>query len=248
MSRTKELYFFIESRNWHRGVDWYSSQFDENAKIAGETSPGYTLYPRKKNVPEKIHSLIPDTKLIYIIRDPIERTKSSYMMNYAAGVENRPVDEALADLNNNPLIFPGMYFMQIQQYLPFFSQSQLLVVTLEDLRKDPQTTLQKIFSFLLVDDSFYSEEFIKIINPSKMRRRKNKIGMILRKISETKFAEVFPVEFRRKIGNIVYIPFSKKIQRPNFDQNLTEKLKIHFYDDVQQLRAFTGLRLEDWSL
>src|ERR687894_2292944 len=46
MSRPKELNFFIEERNWPRGLDWYKSQFDGDARVRGEASPNYTAYPQ----------------------------------------------------------------------------------------------------------------------------------------------------------------------------------------------------------
>ena len=248
MSRKKELWFFNDTHNWHLGVDWYASQFNENSIIAGESSPGYTLYPRKMGVPEKIHSLIPDVKLIYIVRDPIERIKSSYMMKYASGRENRSIQEALVNLDNNYLIIPSLYFMQIEQYLQFFDTSQLLVTTLENLQKNTQVTMQNIFKFLNVTPDFQTDNFNKIINSSTNRRRNKYIRKIFRFFSSSKSIEIFPEEIRRRIGNLVYFPFSKKIVRPIIDQKLKERLISFFENDVRQLRNFTNLDLEDWSL
>src|SRR6266480_7909195 len=52
MSRPKELNFFLEERNWNRGVDWYRRHFDPDARVRGEASPNYTAYPHHLGVAE----------------------------------------------------------------------------------------------------------------------------------------------------------------------------------------------------
>ena len=59
MSKPKELNFFIEERNWPRGLDWYRAHFDARATVRGESSPNYTAYPQHLGVPERMHSVDP---------------------------------------------------------------------------------------------------------------------------------------------------------------------------------------------
>ena len=79
MSKTKELVFFVESLNWKNGIKWYESQFEGTGKIQSESSPSYTMYPTFAGTPKLMHSLIPDAKLICIVRDPINRIVSHYL-------------------------------------------------------------------------------------------------------------------------------------------------------------------------
>src|SRR5213078_3047078 len=83
MSRPKELNYFIEERNWPRGVDWYRRHFDPRARVRGESSPNYTAYPQHEGVPKRMHSLLPDARLIYLVRDPLERIAAHWVHNYA---------------------------------------------------------------------------------------------------------------------------------------------------------------------
>jgi hypothetical protein len=50
--------------------------------VRGESSRNYTCYPQVPGIPERIHLLIPDAKLIYMVRDPIERAISSYLPSH----------------------------------------------------------------------------------------------------------------------------------------------------------------------
>ena len=94
MQEEKELDYFIEKRNYKKGLNWYKSKFNsKNSKILGESSPYYTKYPLFKDVPKNIFNLIPDIKMIYIVRDPITRLISHYKHNYMLGREKRSFKE-----------------------------------------------------------------------------------------------------------------------------------------------------------
>ena len=89
MSKEKELDFFIEDRNWRKGLDWYRSMFPDSGVVRGEASPDYTHYPAIPGVPERMHTVVPGAKLIYMVRDPVERMLSQYMHNRWTGIETR---------------------------------------------------------------------------------------------------------------------------------------------------------------
>src|SRR5687768_8813331 len=73
MSGTKELDFFIAGRNWEKGPDWYASQFPGGTAIRGESSPNYTSALIFPGVPERMHSVVPDARLLFMVRDPVDR-------------------------------------------------------------------------------------------------------------------------------------------------------------------------------
>jgi hypothetical protein len=76
----KELEFFSRECNYENGLDWYTSQFagSIDAQFCGEASPSYTFYPLFGSVSRRMHDAIPDAKLIYIVRKPVERAFSHY--------------------------------------------------------------------------------------------------------------------------------------------------------------------------
>lgn len=85
MSDRKETDFFIRARNYRRGTDWYEDRFPASGQARGECSPNYTkahLFPR---VARRMHDLVPDVHLVYMVRDPIDRIVSHYVGNRAVG-------------------------------------------------------------------------------------------------------------------------------------------------------------------
>ena len=170
MSVPKELDFFIVPDeelfpvgNWSRGLDWYRSHFTERTPVRGETSPNYTVYPFAEDVAERAASVVPDAKIIYLVRDPIDRIVSHYLHRVGQGEERRSLDDALGDIDGEgpgmTLVYRSMYFMQIERWTRCFPDSSVLVLAQEDLQAERAETLVRVFCFLGVDRSFSHEGF-----------------------------------------------------------------------------------------
>jgi hypothetical protein len=152
------LNFFVAERNWNRGRAWYEAQFSGPERIHGDCSPRYTTHPIHRDVAERMAALVPDAKLLYLVRDPIERLVSHYLHNLAEGRESRAFDAVLRELDGGEYVLRGHYAAQLERFLPYYERS-LLVVFNEDLRQRRLPTLRRIFEFLGVDPAFDSPEF-----------------------------------------------------------------------------------------
>jgi hypothetical protein len=158
MSSTKETDFFIREKNYALGRRWYESQFPTPAKERGEASPNYSKWPHYQGVPERMHDLVPHARLLYVVRDPIERMISHYGHRIAKHWEQQPIDQALQP-SSHKYVTPSRYFTQLCQFRRFYPQEQILVVSSEDLREDRRATLRRIFEFLEVDAGFECRQF-----------------------------------------------------------------------------------------
>ncbi len=173
MSKEKELDYFIEQKNWCNGRIWYESHFTGKAKVYGESSVNYTNFPQVRNVPRRMYYLVPDAKLIYVLRDPIERIISHYIHSYANGNENRSFAKAILHPEGEYLC-RSKYYMQLEQFLKYYPNSSILIINQEELYINRVNTLQEIFRFLGVDDNFSSPEFSKILRRSSDKRRQSR--------------------------------------------------------------------------
>lgn len=247
MSEIKELDFFILEKNWPKGIEWYESNFafTGETKIVGESSPNYSACHMFSGVPERMYSVLPDVKLIYILRDPVDRIVSHYAHNYRRRIEHRAIFEVLTGLENNPYVLWSKYYKQLEQYLVYFSQSAILILTLDELSQHRHRTLQKVFRFLGVDDSFYSQEFSRISYSSSSKRRTNRVGTLLSRIpGENKFKSLLPIPLARAYRAISSSSVTKPVLDPELKQALIDVLK----DDINRLREYTGNDFEAWCL
>jgi Sulfotransferase domain len=170
MAREKELDFFVAERNWSRGVGWYRQQFDAGAAVRGEASPYYTALPHHRGVAERMAGVIPDVRLVYVVRDPIERLISHHHMRVTTGRERRPLAAAIADLSESPYVAQGRYWMQLEPYLRSFEAEQVLVVDQDELGRDRGAVLRRVFGFLGVEPGFVSPAFDELHFASALER------------------------------------------------------------------------------
>ena len=142
--------FFIAEDNWPRGRGWYESLFDGAGRAAaiGECSPGYTWAHVYRGVPERMAQVVPEARLVYVVRDPIARMQSMYMHQVSAGRERRRAEVALLD---DRYLGPSRYGFQLAAFLDHFDRSQVLVIASEVLRDRPREALSAVFDHLAVD-------------------------------------------------------------------------------------------------
>lgn len=245
--RIKETRFFVKSGNWHQGCDWYVRQFSKHAKILVEShGGGYTSYPKEKGVPQRIHSVIPNARFIYIVRDPIDRMVSRYIHNYSDGVENRSIDDALLDQDDIAYIPQSLYFIQLEQYLPFFDKSRFLIISQENFLTKRRETLRRIFHFLNVNADFWSNKFNIIRHPSIQKRRNNRMGMAMQRAFGDRIVAKLHGTPRYFFKKILYFSVSTKIKRPTISLSVKRQLQDIFKKDIKKLEEFAECRFEGW--
>jgi hypothetical protein len=152
MPRLKELDFFVAEANWGRGLSWYRRQFrqaGEGTIALGEASPTYSKYPEFDGVPQRIASCVPNVRLIYVVRDPVDRIRSHYDHRVLVGTETEPIERAV--FRDPSYINCSRYGLQVRRYLDWFPREQLLIITSEDLRWRRAETLRRVHRFLGVD-------------------------------------------------------------------------------------------------
>lgn len=249
MSHPKELSFFmLYPEPSEEEVEWYRLHFAVHARVRGESSPNYTCYPQVKGIPERIHRLIPDAKLIYMVRDPIERAVSSYLHSRAMGGETRPIADALDD-PNTWYISRSCYYAQLEQYLPYFRQEQILVVAQEELLRQRAETMRRIFRFLEVDDSFSSPGFDQMWEVSSGKGRKYTLAYrASRWLGGPEFWGRLPTRVRWLGERLVYGSRDEATSRPDLDASVRQRLTERFREDAEKLRELTGQDFAQWSV
>lgn len=152
MSEVKEPSYFVLERNWSKGPDWYRSLFAgaPAGALLGEASTNYskgTLFP---GVPQLLRKNVPDVKLIYLIRDPLERIRSHYAYAVRHRTERRSAEQAIT--RESIFVRTSQYGAELQRYLEHFPNHQMLILLTEDLRDEPAAVLRRVEQFLGLDE------------------------------------------------------------------------------------------------
>lgn len=249
MSKEKELGFFV-GQNSKKSVDWYRSNFKTDKPIRGESSMIYTHCTKLPNAAQKIYELIPDAKLIYILRDPIERVLSQYSHFQADDREGLPFERAIYETKHHGYIERSQYFMQLSAYLKYFRKEQILIFSTESMESDKRQTLAKVFRFLGVDNTFDTPLFDRRLNVTARKRVKNRLGRAIASLRPVKkLCEVAP-----KLGFPFspYAhwpwPFSDPVTKPVLTPQLRDRLISEILPDIEKLREYTGEPFSEWSI
>jgi len=165
----KEVSFF--DRHWARGESWYRGNFPNVArtrgKHVGEASPSYVFHPL---APQRVEEVVPEARLIVLVRNPVDRALSQYNHEVALGREPLPFEEALdaeeerlrgeqERMAADPRYFSrewwshtykarGRYAEQLERWLAVFPREQLLILPSDDLGSDPARAHAQVLEFL----------------------------------------------------------------------------------------------------
>jgi hypothetical protein len=165
----KEISFF--DRHWARGESWYRGNFPNLArtrgKLVGEASPSYVFHPL---APRRVHELVPEARLIVLVRNPVDRALSQYNHEVALGREPLHFEEALdaeeerlhdeeERMAADPRYFSrewwshtykarGRYAEQLERWLAVFPRERILVLASNELLERPAETHARVLEFL----------------------------------------------------------------------------------------------------
>jgi hypothetical protein len=245
MSRPKELNFFIAERAWPRGPEWYARHFDPQAKVRGESSPNYTAYPHHMGVPERMHPLIPDARLIYVVRDPLERIAAHWVHNYAKRREKGDLRATLSHPNTSYLL-RSQYHMQLQQFLNHYPREQILVLEQDDFRRDRSATLRTVFEFVGIDPDFTHPNFERERHASARKTRATRLATGLERASRSRGGRMLPTKLWFALDE--RLPLRKPIERPDVRQALDPEALRALREDAERLRDLIGRPFRRWSI
>jgi hypothetical protein len=146
----KEPQFFSKI-DWRRHISDYHALFKTEAKLYGEGSTNYTKFPSfNQDIQSDIFEYNPEMKLIYIMRNPIDRIISHYTHTYNRGYEkNKNIDDAV--MSQSHYIDVSKYATQIEPYIKEFKKEQVLLLFFEDFINKPQDVLNDIYHFLNIN-------------------------------------------------------------------------------------------------
>jgi hypothetical protein len=250
MSKQKELQLFNRPDDWRARLDQYRNNFLVRAPVRGESSPAYSMDPRFGDVPARIQEVIPHARIIYLVRDPIPRALAHYVEWCFLRVEQRPFEQAFADLDKptNDYVMSSRYAHQLARYRARFPDSQILVLDQRALLTSRRETLRRVFRFLGVDEEFWTPAFEREHNVAQQKMRLNSFGWWLGErnlyLPTLRLAGALPPPARRGLLGLI----GSEIRRPVPDEAMLERLKAALREDVDWLRSYTGEAFEHWTV
>jgi hypothetical protein len=240
MPERKEFNFFLEEyagppidppeeRNWSRGIPWYERQFAgaEHERAVGEASANYSRYPTYPGVAERIAEVIPNVKLIYLVRNPIDRVFSHYLHDFANGREKRPLHIAVR--RDDRYLAPSRYAIQVERYLRAFSPGQVLLLKTDDLLARRAETVQRVLEFIGVDSNVHLRLDFEAHRSSEKLKRTRALTFA----SQSRYRRFVPRPIRQRLRQL--LGNSLDTSKIEVDAETREFLMAQFVPDVRRL-------------
>lgn len=252
----KELHYFDWAKNFSKGDEWYFNNFEKvkNEIAIGEITPNYMYIDY---VPKRIYDLLgKDIKLIFLLRNPVNRSFSQYLMMLKNGNTDKSfkrcakidfIEEKNFFLNENQIITRSLYDEQIERYLKYFDKKNMFFIIFEtEILKNKEKTMNRLCEFLDVDNFQFNLD----IQSNKSFHVKNKKinkaikhDSIIKKISKA----VLNDNIRFKIKN--YIKQINRMEKINYEERekyrkiLNEKI---FSNSINNLEKIINKDLSFW--
>jgi hypothetical protein len=247
MSVPKEPHFFSREENWSRGTEWYERRFarSRGALAVGEASATYSHDPLTKDVPRRIKAVIPDAKLIYLVRHPIERIVSHYVHRTRIGLAPRPIDVMVFD---DPIyLSASRYGHQIRQYLHHFDPTRLLVLRSERLKTDRERTFLRVCEFVGVTPATAGIPIDEAFNVTRSRepRARPLVHNLSRVPAIGRLTRKIPVPLKP----LVHLTTRRRIvsRPPSVTPKLADRILDDLRADIVWLSEFLGEDLSSWE-
>lgn len=260
MPAAKEVPFFTMDDRYNAGLKNYMEEFfpdNLQNRLLGTATPHYLADPR---VPARIEKLLPQVKLVAILRHPIDRAISHYRMTSRRGLESRSFKQAatelmapdmasrnrdlLANLENEPHCYLAWseYGRLISGYLNHFRREQLLVVFTDELSRTPGKVLDRILRFLDLPEHYQPANLNKRYHEGGFREKFPQARNLVRLPVIRAIWHSIPGQIRRPLSywfhqfNVVKEPVDSGFLPRDLEIALIE----FFRGDVKLLETVTG--------
>jgi hypothetical protein len=263
--------FFFKTWEYSRGLDYYCNRwFAEVPEVAlaiGERSSQYLF--GGSTVAARINDLLPDVKILFVLRNPIERAWANYRFTVLEGLEDQPFAEALAaepdrttkavgiwkEIQPHAYIGRGFYGEQLAGYLEFFDKSNILVLKSEDLAANTEHSLTSVYSFLGVPHPETAIQPVSDFSSTSV------LDPQVQFLARNYFGERFPtlVEAIRQDVDLRTLAVTKDDLRwtERIRRNLTlaknpipldcaKLLRDLYADDISKLSQLVNFQVDDW--
>ena len=240
MTATKETNHFL----WHyeEGAAFYDGLFDTSARIRGEACPNYTALPFSEGVAGRIAEAAPRARLIYAVRDPVDRIVAHWMHTIQKGVETADFAATVAanDFALSQYVLQSRYWSQLQPYLAAFPRGQVRVILLEDLGRDPVGVMRDLYGFAGVDPQAVPADALhqRLHRSDTMKRPPRIVQRTL--LHGARLTTARPSRRRLRVATWLTSTVGRPIGRPSPGPAERERIAELVGADVAELARFLG--------
>lgn len=242
-----------QNKNGIVTVEKYAELFRDvkDEKAIGEASPNYLFHYESSAA--RIKKYVPEAKLIVVLRNPVERAYSDYLMHLRDAIGYRSLSDQIKYSSHKSFILQkGFYYLPLKHYFEQFGRGQIQVFFYDDLCKDPQLFMQEMYKFLEVDAKFTPNttkkaqiaKVPKNKTVNNLLQRKNMLRNTVAKIMKT----VVPLETRQKLRDrLIELNSHAKKEVPLSKKERQQLIEL-YREDILNLQDLVERDLSSWLI
>lgn len=208
----------------------------EDCAYRVEASPTYSCHPRLTGVAGRIRAASPQARILYCVRNPVDRAISHYWQYRKTLKEKRSLEDAFA--GSNIYVDTSDYGDQLDRYFPHFEQ--VLLMATEDLRDDPRGVMRRLFTSLDLSEIDLPDDLLVRRNRTKSTVRKPRMGAIVRLRDTVAWNWLRARLSKSTLDKIRHMTVTEEAKDPSEEIEVREKLRAHFQPKVKELDARFG--------
>ncbi len=203
------------------------------------------MYPEHPEAPERMAALVPDARLIYLIRHPVDRVRSQYAHNLDRALEARAIGEAIR--HDPSYLNATRYDLQISRFEQHFQPEQMMVIVSERLRHDRNTVLTAVLDHIGVDPTVELSNTDRELNTMVDKRL---APPIVNRARRTARALGVNRLLSRSSKARLRLAVSRTMPEEAVELSHEDRSWIlsELHDDLDRLRARVGSQLDMWRL
>lgn len=252
MSKPKETNFFSWDEHYQRGWSWYEQCFSRTdmSYKSGEASPTYSDRVSWPTTVRRIASAIPEVKIVYVVRNPLERTASHWRMLTRDCAYTPSFQKALKQKEYRPFLQErSKYWFQINAYRDFFPDDRIKVVFFEDFKEDPLSTLNELMDFIGVEH--FTNINNRILNHGEKRSKGRSEKRALHRLRQLPLMDmaknITPQPIKKAIWQLPFFTRKQEIRTP-WTRELREQLADEIGEDARAFLEFYGKPRLYWKM
>lgn len=247
VTTVKESDFFL-SEEFKAGINAFKKLVTRFDLPVVDISPNYSNTDLWPGTAGRIHQTNPSARLIYIVRDPVERAISAYNALYLWGHDLPDQDAILGTHAEKETVAASQYAAQLQPYLEYWDLEEICIVDYAALIARPAETVANMMNAIgypcdasIIEGARSNESSGMTSMPKSWARLRNtRLGRRVRRW--------MPHQVGQSIKSLVFAATPAQPPPPVFTEAAKAKLAIHLKPDADAFRTLTGLPFDHWSI
>lgn len=256
----KETHFFADPKKYENGIEYYEKEYFSDWKgepAVGEVDPDYIYIP---DALERIrqHLDVKNLKIVLLVRNPVDRAFSHYLMTYRRGVEKESFENAIQlehkrikkgfyEREHFSYLDRGFYGRDVERFLNVFPSHNVMVLDAYEFRNNTLGCIRNVLDFIGVDAAYKSDILDKRFHEATVPRIVGLSRWLASKDRKKDYIKrLIPSETIRKKLRYLLLKINSKRNDINLSEETRNKVKHIYAEDIRHLEEQTGMRFSHW--